>query len=78
MTAKQAAAAVDPVRQRTQYSCPDQPLGQMPDAVLAKLLGVGEITVLRARKRLGVNNQTVRRARIGFDIPSYRSGSHAA
>jgi len=51
---KQAKAAVVPVRQRTQYSWDNQPLGQMPDAVLARRLGCRRLTVLHARQRWAI------------------------
>ena len=62
-----AKANVEPVRQRTQYSWADQPLGMVPDAFLAKRLGVGKTTVLRARNQLGIAPFDPSRSKKGID-----------
>jgi biotin operon repressor len=63
-SSKTAKAAVEPVRQRTQYSCGSprpvmtdwgqQPLGQMSDGQIARVLGMSQSTVTKARQRLGI------------------------
>jgi hypothetical protein len=69
-TTKNAAADVNPRRQRTQYNCnpksgqrgidwETQPLGKMSDCALAL--------------RLGVSSAAVRKARLKLDVPTYFS-----
>lgn len=51
---KTAKANVEPVRQRTQYSWAEQPLGQVPDQQIALELGCRRQTVIAVRQRLGI------------------------
>jgi len=51
---KDAKANVTPVRQRTQYSWEDQPLGQVPDHKIAAKLGCRRQAVIEARQRRGI------------------------
>lgn len=57
---KEAAANVTPVRQRTQYTCSagsgqhgidwdQQPLGEMSDSSLARMLGLSSVSIRKAR-----------------------------
>ena len=67
MYGKQAKANVEPVRQRTQYSWEDYPLGQVPDHEVAANLGCRRQTVIAARQRRGIPAFDLSRSNKGID-----------
>ena len=68
-----AAAAVDPVRQRTQYTCTkginwdDAPLGKLSDGDVARMYKVARPVVCNARNRRGIPPFTSRYVNVVWD-----------